>query len=81
MTLIDNRDLEENNARRLRKRRRTGKFPIPPNDEDEDEENRSEPKLLKKDYATPFKLSRDYVPKTPPCRSRRSRPHLGRWHS
>ncbi|EST08849.1 RNA polymerase II-associated, Paf1 [Kalmanozyma brasiliensis GHG001] len=63
MTLIDNRDVEENNARRLRKRRRTGKFPVPPNEEDEDNENHSETKLLKKDYATPFKLSRDYVPK------------------
>lgn len=67
MTLIDNRDIEENNARRLRKRRRTGKFPVPPeagdDDDDIDDENRPEPKLLKKDYATPFKLSRDYVPK------------------
>ncbi|SJX64680.1 related to DNA-directed RNA polymerase II regulator [Sporisorium reilianum f. sp. reilianum] len=62
MTLIDNRDIEENNARRLRKRRRTGKFPVPPEFEDDDE-NQPEPKLLKKDYATPFKLSRDYVPK------------------
>ncbi|CDS00725.1 hypothetical protein [Sporisorium scitamineum] len=61
MTLIDNRDIEENNARRLRKRRRTGKFPIPP--ELNEDENQTEPKLLKKDYATPFKLSRDYVPK------------------
>ncbi len=61
MTLIDNRDIEENNARRLRKRRRTGKFPVPP--EDEDEENQPERKLLKKDYATAYKLARDYVPK------------------
>ncbi|TKY88938.1 hypothetical protein EX895_002179 [Sporisorium graminicola] len=62
MTLIDNRDVEENNARRLRKRRRTGKFPIPP-EVDDDGEKQPESKLLKKDYATPFKLSRDYVPK------------------
>ncbi|KAJ9474977.1 RNA polymerase II-associated protein [Pseudozyma hubeiensis] len=63
MTLIDNRDIEENNARRLRKRKRTGKFPLPPAADDENDENRSQPKLLKKDHATPYKLSRDYVPK------------------
>ncbi|ETS60237.1 hypothetical protein PaG_05784 [Moesziomyces aphidis] len=60
MTLLDNPDKEENNARRLRKRRRTGKFPIPPQDEDQAE---SSPKLLKRDYATAYKLARDYVPK------------------
>lgn len=63
MTLIDNRDIEETNARRLRKRRRTGKFPLPPAADEEDDENRAQPKLLKKDHATPYKLSRDYVPK------------------
>ncbi|KAI3484889.1 hypothetical protein L1887_51943 [Cichorium endivia] len=60
MTLLDNPDKEENNARRLRKRRRTGKFPIPPQDGDEDQ---ASPKLLKRDYATAYKLARDYVPK------------------
>lgn len=63
MTLIDNRDVEENNARRLRKRRRTGKFPVPPEAEEEDDEHQPEQKLFRKDYATAFKLSRDYVPK------------------
>ncbi|SPO31097.1 related to DNA-directed RNA polymerase II regulator [Ustilago trichophora] len=63
MTLIDNREVEENNARRLRKRRRTGRFPIPPpQPEDADDENAPD-KLLNKDYATAYKLSRDYVPK------------------
>ncbi|TKY89067.1 hypothetical protein EX895_001598 [Sporisorium graminicola] len=62
MTLIDNRDVEENNARRLRKSRRTGKFPISP-EVDDDSEKQPESNVLKKDYATPFKLSRDYVPK------------------
>ncbi|KAJ1017813.1 hypothetical protein NDA16_005130 [Ustilago loliicola] len=63
MTLIDNREVEENNARRLRKRRRTGKFPIPPENEDADDEDAPANKFLKKDYATAYKLSRDYVPK------------------
>lgn len=63
MTLIDNREVEENNARRLRKRRRTGKFPIPPQNQDADDEDAPANKLLKKDYATAYKLSRDYVPK------------------
>ena len=63
MTLIDNPQVEENNARRLRKRRRTGRFPIPPQNQDADDENAPASKLLKKDYATAYKLSRDYVPK------------------
>ncbi|SPO30644.1 related to DNA-directed RNA polymerase II regulator [Ustilago trichophora] len=63
MTLIDNREIEDNNARRLRKRRRTGKFPIPPQTEDANDDENHSAKLLNKDYATAYKLSRDYVPK------------------
>ncbi|SNX87022.1 related to DNA-directed RNA polymerase II regulator [Melanopsichium pennsylvanicum] len=63
MALLDNREVEENNARRLRKRRRTGKFPIPPESQGADNKNDPDRNLLKKDYATAFKLSRDYVPK------------------
>lgn len=63
MTLIDNREVEENNARRLRKRRRTGKFPIPPQTEHANDDETHSAKLLNKDYATAYKLSRDYIPK------------------
>ncbi|PWY98066.1 Paf1-domain-containing protein, partial [Testicularia cyperi] len=67
MSLLDNREIEELNARRLRKRRRTGKYPAQKEPFDDEEEHRQQKdsvdQLSRKDYSTPFKFSRDYVPK------------------
>lgn len=53
MTLIDNKDVEEQNAKRLRKRRRTGRFPPSQTDEN----------VPRSVASTAYKFSRDYVPK------------------
>lgn len=55
MTLVDKRDVEENSARRLRKRRRTGRFAGAP-EVDDGTETRPEPTRLKKDCAASFEL-------------------------